>query len=137
MKATELMIGNLVNRKMADGTFKSCKILSIDKYAIVDLLDGYILKLCVDDLFTIPLTPEILEKNGFVNVFRGRYRFDDDKGSIIEISTIKSKVKWIRVSKYDENIEEQLSNCTFNEMHYVHELQNALTLLKIGKEIEL
>lgn len=88
-------------------------------------------------LSPIPLTEEILEKNGFVNVYRGRYRFDDNKGSIVVVSTVNNEIKWVRMSKYDEDIDEQLSNFNFNYMHFVHELQHSLKHCSIEKEIVL
>lgn len=127
MKATDLMIGDWVEY---GGYITTVRNLS-DKI----VLSGCVGRL--DEVRPVSLTPEILEKNGFENVYSGRYRFDDDKSSIVEVSTINNEIKWVRVSKYDENIEEQLSNCTFNDMHFIHELQHALKLCGIEKEIIL
>lgn len=61
MKAKELMIGDLVKRK---------KFGSIHKVSIIDLT-------IASEFNPIPLTPEILEKNGFVESEIEREEFSD------------------------------------------------------------
>jgi hypothetical protein len=90
---------------------------------------------CISFFEPIPLTPEILEKNGFesiITVFNGltyqyaskneecRVRvFINDKNIATGIE-IDSKVCWL--------------NC---DCSFVHELQHALRLCDVGKEIVL
>lgn len=69
MKANELMIGDWVYSTFAE---HPCKVEGIEwvesGYAYVNIsgVDGY---KCIESLSPIPLTPEILKKNGF--------RYDD------------------------------------------------------------
>lgn len=87
----------------------------------------------VNDIEPIPLTPEILEKNGF------DFLRNDNKDSVwngwwiyegLELATacLNKKGNWpCFINIYDSNI-----TC-----EYVHQLQNALNICKIDKEIEL
>lgn len=74
-----------------------------------------------DDVLPIPLTLEILEKNGFKE-YNG-YGYASNKGYCFEGFYIN----------YDFTTRIANIDCKFN---YVHELQNALKLCGIGKIIE-
>lgn len=74
----------------------------------------------------IPLTPEILEKNGLVNDPLGCY-FDEDEQMVLEISSTEEGIYWtINYHEYD-----------ILKLKFVHELQHALRLCGINKEIVL
>jgi hypothetical protein len=74
----------------------------------------------------IPLTPEILEKNGLDNDPLGCF-FDEDKYREFEISSIYGDIYWsINYNEYG-----------ILQLEYVHQLQHALRLCGINKEIEL
>lgn len=78
------------------------------------------------DIEPIPLTPEILEKNGISSSDTGCF-FDEDKNALLEISCINGEVFWtININEYD-----------IIRLRYIHELQHALRLCGIEKEIEL
>ena len=88
------------------------------------------------DLEPIPLTPEVFEKNGFEKRWQDIYEyFNDDENLNI---TFYPKSSNYTNGAYDYiNIEK---GClTINEMPiaFVHELQQALRLCGISKEIEL
>ena len=144
MKANELMIGDLV-------TFKDCqndkevivvKIWGINQEgnALVLIDDSDSLdEVTIDEEFVgIPLTPEIIEKNGMKP-------FDVDK------LTDNATAKWWHkdgiffIKQYHfkhHNFKPTYSfgchNHTLIEgIEYVHELQHALKLCKIEKEISL
>lgn len=72
-----------------------------------------------NEIEPIPLTPEILEKSGFVK--------NDNKFTLIEGHTSFSL-------KYARSVFQWLGPLDFK---YVHELQHALRLCGIEKEIEL
>ena len=95
MKANELMIGDLVK----------CGKRYMKVTQLAEDMD-------CDDIEPIPLTPEILEKNG------------------IELSVGPGGLYQGTISGVNCHIE-------FNIIKYVHELQNALRLCGIEKEIEL
>ena len=74
----------------------------------------------------IPLTPEILEKNGLVNDTLGCY-FDEDEQMMLEISSEEEGIYWtINYNEYG-----------ILKLNSVHELQHALRLCRIDKEIVL
>ena len=74
----------------------------------------------------IPLTPEILEKNGMILSFYGEF-FPEDEHYELEISVVGGRIFWtINAHEYD-------IMC----LRFVHELQHALRLCGIEKEIML
>jgi len=106
MKVDELMVGNWV-------------LFCGDKYQIrkEDFSANY-------DFEPIPLTKEILEKNGFVfmhDIFDGIYPM---------LSMIYCDYKLLEDDKWINGGENQ-------DIRYVHELQNALKFCKVKREIIL
>lgn len=89
----------------------------------------------VAQLKPIPLTPEILEKNGFEldrgwhndNDYFSPTHFKEDVDASLEISMDNGKIYW-SISWDEYHI---------IEIKYVHELQHALRLCGIEKEIKL
>lgn len=125
MKATELMVGNLV--MLGD------KIIRID--AIHKRKVGYHVRfdklnfVFVDRVSGIPLTPEILEKNGFVEEEDGLFLLKS-KDWVVGLDYFEKKQWTIGIANFPNKLDELVIN-------YVHELQNALTLCEIENEIEL
>lgn len=129
MKASDLMIGDWVVLVDPD-----TKKRTITRVHFSDLSDAFVLGL----FEPIPITPEILEKNGM-------NPFDIDK------LTEKATAKWWHkggdffIKQYHfkhHNFKPTYSfgcnNHTLIEgIEYVHELQHALKLCKIEKEIKL
>lgn len=72
----------------------------------------------------IPLTPEILEKNGLANDYYGSY-FKEDEHMLLEISTSEDCISWT-INTHEYGI---------LKLEYVHQLQHALKLCRIDKEI--
>ena len=130
MEICDLMIGDIV-------TFKDCqndkkpviiKIWSINQdgeaFAFIDN-DESVDEIVIDDeIVGIPLTPEILEKNGWEERPTGYVFYTDGK-------------------RYDNSLWYIFGNNTFVvnnaefQINYVHQLQHALKLCGIDKEIEL
>lgn len=88
----------------------------------------------------IPLTPEILEKNGFVNISNhtlkggNTFRLDIEQRGYDYCVTIKPR-DYFKLQSYDDRwytLCEMEFGC-----NYVHELQHALRLCGIEKEIVL
>lgn len=88
----------------------------------------------VDEIEPIPLTPEILEKNGFEDVGQDIYQYEE-----------KPYYIWWESDRYRLGIykdESDYEKECFGEVMrlpiiYVHELQHALRLCGIEKKIEL
>lgn len=127
----DLVIGCIETDIVGEATYKIlCKVTDINHYGDVsckaiepfpdelDWQDG-------DDfswIEPIPLTPEILEKNGFKE-YNG-YGYASNKGYCFEGFYIN----------YDFTTRIANIDCKFN---YVHKLQNALKLCGIEKQIKL
>lgn len=118
MKATELMIGNIVRQK---GSGIILEIEEIKPPYIMAI--GELGQFHEDTIEPIPLTPEILEKNGFV--------LEDYSGDFMS-------GKWWTRDDFviPENMIDSVGRNNFN-YNYVHELQHALKLCRIEKTIEL
>jgi hypothetical protein len=137
MKATDLMLGDWV---LCDGK----------PYQVAEISAGL---LCIDaerelfanpeDLEPIPLTPEILEKNGWLatHYSYGNINEDKDKKGVAYALLEDGGLKVATVDFREEEIEVEL----FNQMGHltsecitaIHQLQHALRLCGIEKEIVL
>lgn len=129
MKANELMIGDWVFVHEPE-----CKGHQVD---LIDLAneqvgcDGEIYGF--DDIRPIPLTPEILEKNGFVQNPRSKSRRSH------QICTDSVYISWWR-GRLNILFKPFIGHSTNHvnvDGKYVHELQHALRLCGIKKEISL
>ena len=89
-------------------------------------VNPFMAELEVPEWQPIPLTPEILEKNGLANDPYGCH-FEEDEYMALEISIEEEGIYWtINYNEYG-----------ILKLKYVHELQHALRLCGINKEIEL
>lgn len=104
----------------------------------VGILTTHIIEECEDDVFPIPITPEILDKNWFTREW-GAFTHITMVGD--KVRTISFKEGYLLVSKrgarknafeYPDTEAQIAIPCL-----YVHELQHALRLAGIEKEIEL
>lgn len=131
MKANELMLGDWVVYR---GDTEYTSPVRIEG---MDILIGALITEDRDDvgfdgIEPIPLTAEILEKNGFRHgdgIEKRWYnmKIEDKKVTLYQSNTFYSL-------KIDEGIWPKLNNIY---IHFVHQLQNALRLCGIEKEIEL
>ena len=119
MKPEELMIGDLV----IHGFGGIGKITEIDSKTVVIKDDGFDtgdgmneVSFALNELIPIPITPEILEKNGWFPL--DEYRYEGD------IALAKGRDYF------------RLKNTTIC-INSVHELQHVLRLCGINKEIEI
>ena len=130
MKANELMIGDWVgvgNRLVQITKLKKVsneqQFFSVGYYHTEDKAEEGCF---IDEIQPIPLTAEILEKNGFSR-FSTSYLLEGEHFVLGNPSNPKQYMDnyWLRVCNRDIHIE------------YVHELQHALRLCGIDKEIVL
>ena len=126
MNATELMIGDWVIVRRPSNLFEKLRVKSVIGNGTIEAKtrDGLVVfgELAVDP---IPLTGEILEKNGFAKKLDTdglHYRF-----------TLIGGYTWFSV-RYVRSVFQWLGPLDFK---YVHELQHALRLSGIEKEIVL
>ena len=131
MKASELMIGDWVMVCPWDETpWKPKKITDINFHSWegVDFCDDVGVEgwdeLSLDQIKPIPLTKEILEKNGFVKDDTWDEWVHFTNGIIIDFTLLVD----------EDGFRLDIPNARIN---YVHELQHALKLCGINKEITL
>jgi len=130
MKAEELMIDDWVYNHES----KQYQRVWLLDYDDVILINGYY-SYGYDDIEPIPLTPEILEKNGWT------YNNEDEKfapqtwvgGGLMLQGADDCGYCIVVTSDYDD----EDTNSTPFVILYVHELQHALKLRRIKKEIVL
>lgn len=124
----ELSVGNWVSCE--DNGKRSYQILAINKDSV--WLDKEGRKVYTQDMLEpTPITPEILEKNGGFYPKGSTWMKLDNHCRELWICRHTDGTYWLYSSgdcDKDEN---------FAEIRYVHQLQNALTLCGIDKEIEL
>ena len=131
MKANELMIGDWV--KTPKGFFQVNGIQDNDVIGTdYNNGEGADSLFFIDEIEPIPLTADILEKNGFEKQWQYNYEyFDDDENLNI---TFNSKSTNYTNGAYDY-IDIEKGCLTINEMPiaFVHELQHALKLCGSGQ----
>ena len=137
MKANELMVGDWVYAIDDNGEKHPCRANNLE-YDYINKRGDF----CVDfygtgydvewpditfDVEPIPLTVEILEKNGWISARNGSGDFNLMDPCIPQATVTKSIVGF------------QLNHGGYNGMCilYVHQLQHALRLCGIDKEIQL
>ena len=135
MKVEELMIGDWVKISHLN---KIGKVYRIDRAngkgnGFAAVIDGDYYE---GNLEPIPLTTEILEKNGFEKTWQDNFVYDnEDIGLII---TFHPKETNYTNGIYDYiDIEKGCVTITEMPIEFVHQLQHALRLCGIEKEIEL
>lgn len=131
MKANELMIGDWVQGFVPD-TYSRVEAIPGENRLGVISSGGHYIASVADDFQPIPLTPEILEKNGWKHKYYGIYRQTIGETITIDIYPEGCSVE-----------DERGSQCRYRLRHhlpgpkFVHELQHALRLCGIEKEIKL
>jgi hypothetical protein len=143
MKANELMIGDWVNITEPDKyAGAKCIIMSLQEhkeednaYFEVFIRDkiGILRKdVCNADLIPIPLTPNIIKKNGWIPV-------DGVCASICRHNGYNLSILYLAKSGVNLTIDKggYGPNLVCMPIEYVHQLQHALRLCGIEKEIEL
>lgn len=142
MKATEFMVGNWVP---INGTPR--KIQAVDGVDDEIMADDELYTLAEDRYHSedrvegVPITPEILEKNGFQRSLSWHYcnaRFEKHEITIqLGYANRIEYVKIVECSGEYYNIPSGNSNVYLPHIKYVHELQNALSLCGIEHDIKL
>jgi hypothetical protein len=138
MKANELMIGDWVYNKHHG---KNIRLTQYDFFTHThndfgeQELAPFAKPTIGRDLEPIPLTPEILEKNGFRITFEGELHTTYFR----DIENYHTEVKIGKDGTYQKlsMLDGFGNSVTIIACNFVHELQHALRLCKIKKEIKL
>lgn len=139
MKAEELMIGDWVKRRLDNKNFQIDTIINADETCLLHApKEGMVFGYMVDP---IPLTPEILEKNGFKKTKGYCQYVIDTKCDFIGVGFYNSYFTFVHEHycvNVDDPIEmEYCQDLEFERKLYVHEFQHLLKLCGIDKEIVL
>lgn len=133
MKGNEITIGSIVLYKDKPCTIEG---ISIGGGVLLRRQNEFVSPRSIDHIWPMPLTPEILEKNGFSIDENGEwYSREVEK---------KDRNFWINiafrddgVAVYDLDVLNGARSSFSMHLNYVHELQKALGLLGIDKDITL
>lgn len=134
MKANELMIGDWVIRgNITEEPMRITDICASKNNVYLDL-SGIPILGKIDKINPIPLTPEILKKNGFK---MAKWKEDEPAGLLGKWWDNRGQVL---VKRFDftllgEVYSVKANNSQISNIRYVHELQHALRLCGIDKEI--
>ena len=144
MKPTELMIGDWVMfTDPADGSKYPVRLKSINANSCCGI-EGKSLLSLTDDFEPIPITGEILEKNGFNKLMNESERVAARFGRKPQFTGYWT----FELSNFDSihycpethflRIKHLLGyNSDFININYIHQIQHALRLCNIEKDIEL
>lgn len=122
LKISDLSVGDWV--RWNDKTYRVCVIDGVS--LTVELAEelGGTIEVAIDELIGIPLTPEILEKNGISKTY------ESDEYAVY-------KGEGFNVTEYYTELWEFEKHRNRMKIRNVHELQHALRFARIEKTIEL
>lgn len=132
MKIEELMVGNIFGY-IDEDKLVPVVVKKIDGQSNIVCLrqsDGHIFNTMIDFLLPIPLTPEILEKNGFV--------YKEGEIGLYGVTTVPHYVR--DDVPFEVFCDGEPFAIWFKEpvnIKYLHQLQQALILCRIDKKITL
>ena len=132
MKVEDLMIDDWVQYQYTGGIFQIVEISKTE--GIKQFEDQPFFKL--NGIIPIPLTPEILKKNGFVNSYIDESLNKDSVYKYNHFYTGNSVIVDMESNKLIVKYENDIwMNLPYNRTIYVHELQRVLKHCDIKKEI--
>lgn len=129
MKPEELMIGDYVIRKNVPNELLIVDTIDSIRDIVYLDLDGLGITEKIENIEPIPLTPEILERNEFYYESNVGQVWDDGEYEVIvdlydvEIRVIKNRKEILSLEYFDKI--------------YVHNLQHALKICEVNKNIIL
>lgn len=131
MKANELMIGDWVQYPATMGNLVPCKVVGISTEITVEFTTGARKYEALKAVEPIPLTAKILISNGFELQNNNHFYFDDEYTES-DIHELTDSIWFVECVDLEFSMPSQgMIVCN------VHELQHALKLCGIEKEIEL
>ena len=127
MNATELMVGDYVIRKNVPNEILIVNTIDSIRDIVYLDLDGLGITEKLTNIEPIPLTPEILKKNGWSKDLYDNESYDNDDFEQLSLWVgLDGNAWWWHVG-----VELVIP------LNFVHELQHALRLCGINKEIEI
>lgn len=138
MKTTDLMVGDLVQKLEIGGHYRKCRITAIFGDNVeCETSDGEVHTLSVNGIKSIPLTAKNIEKNGFEGTPTSDLFIEKNLWETYSIELFPSEGSWLL--RITDKTNEYICGCNRINLYinYIHELQHALKLCGIEKEIEL
>lgn len=136
MKATELMIGDWVWYNAPQCGNVLTQVEAVNSNSIVRL-GGETMNVLADDLERVLLTPEILRKNGFELVAVGDNGVSTPKRNVSRWEKWLCRTQFRDFALFYDRVTEYFSMGGIINFKNVHELQHALRVCGIEKEIQL
>lgn len=141
MIVNNLSIGDWVCAKKFDRETPAMKVVSLGESWVhleIDPEQGDPFEFEPSDIVGIPITSEVLEKNGFVDNGVGQHYLKCGNGITVRVgrSPLFHDGCWLVAT--DKQVDETISTtCVLFNARHIHELQRALRLAKVGKEVVL
>lgn len=138
MKATDLMVDIFVYFNCFDGTRIAVRVTGFNGNVVYGASENGSHWCTIEKVEPIPLTTEILEKNGFIKstppsgIHARCYELNNKKDRYNLTIADYNKYKRLLL-----DVDSEDSECFNIKCDYVHELQHALHLCGIEKTIEL
>ena len=131
LKISDLSVGDWVGWKVDDKTY-DMQVSGVTDRRIYGLHEGIVYSMLLTQICPIPITAEILEKNGFESTTKPNV-FTLTHGKL-QLYVSKELDGW-HISFV--NFMERLCILQVIRKSYIHELQHALRLAGVDKEINL
>ena len=132
MKVEDLMLGDWVQGFVPDSYSTIYGIFNEQRIAIIAEPSKAYIELSIDDIQPIPLTPEILEKNGFEPY---------ERGNIVHYWKLEEGGVYIIVYNVENDfyVYVHYQKCEIDNApgYFVHELQHALRLCGISLDLKI
>lgn len=125
LKISDLSVGDWVRWKIYDKTYDA-QVTGVTDRRIYGLHDGIEYSMLLTQIYPIPITAEILEKNGFESS-SSCWTIYKDTGGNIEIW--EDEKKWYLSVNSVEYI--------LCDLHWVHQIQHLMRVWGFDKEINL
>ena len=135
LKISDLSVGDWVRCGQWNGRIQRIAMHDGETVEVIieaDLGRLYMYKR-VDEVYSIPITPEILEANGFVKN-GGVYLWSNNKHRVFVC--LKEPSHYVDIEDMDEQFVPISSHIEVSQL-YAHQLQRALRLAGVDKEINL
>lgn len=131
MKPEEIMVGDWIMFPNSIEKVQEVSFVEGKGYCASFSASATLFPISTDLLKPIPITPEILEKNGFLIYDDAYYLWENAKEDIVRLYTDDNHTWFLYMCS------DICGHIDYLEINNVHELQHALRLCKIDKEIVL
>lgn len=136
LKMSDLSVGDWVHHDFYEVDMRVRTIYGDTERIIAESNDGYGVTCHLDHFRPIPITAEILEANGFVDNGVGQHYLKCGNGITARVgrNPLSHDDCWLVAT--DKQVDETISTtCVLFDAKHIHQLQHALRLAGVDKEI--